>query len=69
MPSTKTPSATTTRAPFQPVNNTHEIPTALVEILQRAIANRDSITENLVRSVIKVAFDDKVDWSIIGRAR
>lgn len=67
--STKSPSATTTRAPFQPVSQPHEIPTALVEILQRAITARDQITENLVRSIIKVAFDDKVDWSVIGRAK
>lgn len=64
--STRPASSKTTRAPYHPVTQPHEIPAALVELLQRAQKNKDPIAEALVRSIITVAFKNNVDWSQIG---
>jgi hypothetical protein len=66
MPTTRKASASTTRAPFQPVSQPHEILSALMEILQRTQRYNDPETEKLVRSVITTAFKNQVDWSKIG---
>lgn len=63
---TSKPSSKTTRAPYQPVSQPHEIVSALIEILQRVQQHNDPIAEALVRSVITTAFKGNVDWSTIG---
>ena len=63
---TSRPSSKTTRAPYQSVSQTHEIPAALIEILQLVEKYNDSTLSNLVRSVITTAFKGNVDWSTIG---
>jgi hypothetical protein len=64
--STSKPSSGTTRAPYQPVSQPHEIVSALIEILQRVQQHNDPIAEALVRSIITTAFKGNVDWSTIG---
>lgn len=63
---TSKPSSKTTRAPYQPVSQPHEIVSALIEILQMVEKYNDATLSNLVRSVITTAFKGNVDWSTIG---
>ena len=67
MKSTKKPSSATTRVPYHPVTQPHEIGSALMEIVQQAIQSDNKIIETLARSIIHTSFAHKIDWTKIGQ--